>query len=67
PWPLESATGALINYLMTTPRPVPSNINIGLFPAMNDNGKKFKDRGNKRKAIAERAAESVAIFDHTLV
>ncbi|MBF0312725.1 MAG: methylenetetrahydrofolate--tRNA-(uracil(54)-C(5))-methyltransferase (FADH(2)-oxidizing) TrmFO [Oligoflexia bacterium] len=33
-WPLTSATGALINYLMTSPhkRPMPSNVNQALFP-----------------------------------
>ena len=32
-WPVGTAMGALINYVMTAPKPVPSNINFGIFHA----------------------------------
>lgn len=57
-WPLEMAMGALINYIMTSPKPVPSNINFGLFPAVPLQGKKlkgFQKKKLKKMLVAERA------------
>lgn len=42
PWPTTTATGALINYILTSSnsatahRPTPSNVNMGLFPPLAD-------------------------------
>ncbi|KJR42063.1 tRNA:m(5)U-54 methyltransferase [Candidatus Magnetoovum chiemensis] len=52
--PSTTAHGALINYI-TTERPIqiePSNINIGLFPPLEE---KIKDKKQKRAAISKRA------------
>ncbi|MBF0359456.1 MAG: methylenetetrahydrofolate--tRNA-(uracil(54)-C(5))-methyltransferase (FADH(2)-oxidizing) TrmFO [Oligoflexia bacterium] len=62
-WPLESAMGSLINYLMTIPEgstPSPSNINMGLFPPLEISGKIAKNV--KRKLIAERAYKVMSDF-----
>lgn len=62
-WPVETAIGALINYVMTCEKPVPSNINFGLLPPVTLT--KEQRRNKKRKSIkkslaAERARE---VFD----
>lgn len=33
-FPVETAMGALVNYIMTVPKPTPSNINFGLLPSI---------------------------------
>ena len=62
-WPVETAIGALINYVMTCEKPVPSNINFGLMPPVTLTKEQRKDK--KRKSIkkslaAERARQ---VFD----
>lgn len=62
-WPVETAIGALINYVMTCEKPVPSNINFGLLPPVTLS--KEQRRNKKRKSIkkslaAERARQ---VFD----
>ncbi|MBF0300971.1 MAG: methylenetetrahydrofolate--tRNA-(uracil(54)-C(5))-methyltransferase (FADH(2)-oxidizing) TrmFO, partial [Oligoflexia bacterium] len=76
-WPLESAIGSLINYLMTLPlgsTPTPTNINMGLFPpilplselplsnSMVKKGKFKMGKNEKRKLIAERALKVMNEF-----
>jgi len=62
-FPKETAMGALINYIMTAPKPVPSNINFGLLPTVTLTREQRKDKKRKKikKQIAAKAA-SVA-FD----
>ena len=33
-FPFETAIGSLVNYIMTVPKPIPSNINLGLMPGV---------------------------------
>jgi methylenetetrahydrofolate--tRNA-(uracil-5-)-methyltransferase len=47
-WPVETAIGALINYLMTSPKPVPSSINFGLLPTIPLTKAQRKDRNRKK-------------------
>ena len=62
-WPVETAIGALINYIMTCARPNPSNINFGLLPtvALNKEQRRNKKRKSiKKMLVADRGRE---IFD----
>lgn len=63
-WPNELAMGALIHYLMTSAKAVPSSINMALFPEVNFKQKiARKDRKKaKRKLIAQRAQECLHQF-----
>jgi len=47
-WPVESAMGALVNYIMTCEKPVPSNINFGLIPPVALNKEQRRGRGKKK-------------------
>ncbi len=62
-WPVETAIGAMINYVMTCEKPVPSSINFGLMPPVTLTKEQRRDK--KRKSIkkslaAQRARE---VFD----
>ena len=59
PWPVDTAIGALINYIMTCPKPVPSNINFGLIPPVELT--KEQRRNKKRKRIKKELASARAI------
>lgn len=64
-WPVETAIGALVNYVMTAPKPVPSNINFGLLPSitLNKEQRKNKDRKKiKKQLAADRAAKALDEF-----
>jgi methylenetetrahydrofolate--tRNA-(uracil-5-)-methyltransferase len=64
-WPKETAIGALVNYIMTVVKPVPSNINFGLLPAipLNRAQRKSRDRKKIRKQlVAAKAAEVLDEF-----
>jgi methylenetetrahydrofolate--tRNA-(uracil-5-)-methyltransferase len=65
-WPIETAVGALINYLMTSERPAPSNINRGLFPPLGEEhypaGKKKMAKDRKAELIASRARAAAVEF-----
>ncbi len=63
PWPVETAMGALINYIMTCEKPTPSNINFGLIPPVSLN--KEQRRQRKRKKIKKELASkrAVEVFD----
>lgn len=58
-WPVETAMGALINYVMTVPRPTPSNINFGLIPpvSLNKEQRKNKQRKKIKKQLASERAQ----------
>jgi methylenetetrahydrofolate--tRNA-(uracil-5-)-methyltransferase len=57
-WPVETAMGALINYIMTCDKPVPSNINFGLIPTISLNKEQRRDK--KRKRIKKELASARA-------
>lgn len=53
-FPVQTAIGALINYIMTCEKPVPSNINFGLIPTPEIQTT-AKKRGDKKKVKKEAA------------
>lgn len=57
-WPVESAMGALINYIMTAPKPAPSNINFGLLPTVKLT--REQRRGKLKKKIKKELASEKA-------
>ncbi len=57
-WPVETAIGALVNYVMTCEKPAPSNINFGLIPPVTLN--KEQRRNKKRKTIKKQLASERA-------
>ena len=56
---MQTAIGALINYIMTAQRPAPSNINFGLLPtvALNKEQRKNKDRKKIKKQLVSQIAQ----------
>jgi methylenetetrahydrofolate--tRNA-(uracil-5-)-methyltransferase len=61
-WPVETAIGALINYVLTCERPSPSNINFGLFPPVALTKEQRRDRKRRKsikKALAAERAQAV--------
>lgn len=58
-FPLETAIGSLINYIMTSEKPVPSNINFGLMPTIKLNKEQRKNR--KRKLIKKELMANRAV------
>ncbi len=66
-FPVESALGALIHYVMTADRPAPSNINFGLIPPVELNKAQRRDRKNRKKVKKTLASErGQKIFDEFL-
>lgn len=63
-WPVTTCMGAMVNYLMTTPRPMPSNINFGLFPPVSMPKRlPYRQRKTLRKQlIVERAQKDFQEF-----
>ena len=60
-FPVETGLGALINYVLSSFRPSPSNINFGLFPPISLQKIPRKHRkGAKKRLIAQRAADVFA-------
>lgn len=63
-FPIETAMGSLVNYIMTAPKPVPSNINLGLMPGVIFTKEQRKRRKEKKKIkkeiVSTRARE---VFD----
>lgn len=55
-WPVETAMGALVNYVMTNEKPTPSNINFGLIPSVSLTREQRRGR-NKKKVKKELASE----------
>ena len=67
-WPVETGIGALVNYVMTAPKPVPSNINFGLLPtvALNKEQRKSRDRKRiKKELVADRAKLALDEFSES--
>jgi len=57
PWPVETGIGALVNYIMTVPKPRPSNINFGLLPTVALTKEQRRDRKNRKKVKKQLAAD----------
>jgi methylenetetrahydrofolate--tRNA-(uracil-5-)-methyltransferase len=56
-FPITTGMGALINFIMTVPKPVPSSINFGLLPPVPLNKEQRKDRKNRKKVKKALASE----------
>ena len=54
-YPVETAIGALVNYIMTIEKPCPSNINFGLLPSVELT--KEQRKGNRKKIKKELVAK----------
>ena len=69
-FPKDTGIGALINYIMTAPKPVPSNINFGLLPPVILSKEERKDRKNRKKfkkaLVSARARKSFDVFFNNL-
>ncbi|OIQ20567.1 MAG: methylenetetrahydrofolate--tRNA-(uracil(54)-C(5))-methyltransferase (FADH(2)-oxidizing) TrmFO [Bacteriovorax sp. MedPE-SWde] len=65
-WPVETGIGCLVNYVMTAPKPRPSNINFGLLPPVPLTKEQRRDRRNRKKVkktlAAQRAKASFESF-----
>lgn len=68
-FPVETAIGALVNYIMTIEKPCPSNINFGLLPSVELTKEQYKgDRKRAKKTmVAARAQDVFQSFYSTLV
>lgn len=62
-FPVETAMGALVNYIMTIEKPCPSNINFGLLPSV-ELSKEQRRQGKKLKKelVAKRAQDVFQSF-----
>ncbi len=67
-FPVETAIGALVNYIMTIEKPCPSNINFGLLPSVEFTKEQRKAGGKKLKKelVAKRAQEVFQSFSSSL-
>ncbi len=67
-FPVETAIGALVNYIMTIEKPCPSNINFGLIPSIEFTKEMKKTGGKKLKKelVARRAQEVFQSFTSSL-
>lgn len=65
-FPVETAMGALVNYIFSSPKPVPSNINYGLFPTVpltkEQRHNKLLRKKIKKLLIAVRAKDAFLQF-----
>lgn len=67
-WPVESCIGALVNYVMSCPKPRPSNINFGLIPPVALSKEQRRDRKNRKKIKKTLAGERAQkVFDAFLL
>ncbi len=68
-FPVETAMGALVNYIMTVQKPCPSNINFGLLPTVEITKEQWRTGGKKGKKqlVAKRAQDVFQSFTSTLV
>lgn len=67
-FPVETSLGAMVNYLMTSEKLSPSNINFGLMPtvALNKSQRRSKDRKKiKKQLVAAKAREVFTEFSQT--
>jgi len=58
-WPKQTAIGALVNYVQTNPKPVPSSINFGLLPKVELS--KEQRRSRERAKIKKNLAAQIAL------
>jgi methylenetetrahydrofolate--tRNA-(uracil-5-)-methyltransferase len=59
-FPVETAMGALVNYIMTIEKPCPSNINFGLLPGVELTKEQYKqDRKKIKKELVAKRAQNV--------
>src|SRR5690606_22124322 len=59
-FPVETAMGALVNYIMTIEKPCPSNINFGLLPSIElTKEQRKKDRKKVKKELVSKRAQDV--------
>ena len=59
-FPVETAIGALVNYIMTIEKPCPSNINFGLLPAVELTKEQYKgDRKKAKKDMVSKRSQDV--------
>ena len=67
-FPVETAMGALVNYIMTIEKPCPSNINFGLLPSIELTKEQRRSGGKKLKKelVAKRAQDVFQSFHSTL-
>lgn len=67
-FPVETAIGALVNYIMTIEKPCPSNINFGLLPTVEITREQRKSGGKKLKKelVSKRAQEVFQSFHSSL-
>ncbi len=67
-FPVETAMGALVNYIMTIEKPCPSNINFGLLPSVEVTKDQWKSGGKKikKQLVAQRAQNVFQSFFSTL-
>ncbi len=67
-FPVETAIGALVNYIMTIEKPCPSNINFGLLPSIEFTRDQKKAGGKKLKKelVARRAQEVFQSFQSSI-
>jgi methylenetetrahydrofolate--tRNA-(uracil-5-)-methyltransferase len=67
-FPVETAFGALVNYIMTIEKPCPSNINFGLLPSVPFTREQKRAGGKKLKKelVAKRAQEVFQSFQSSL-
>lgn len=67
-FPVETAMGALVNYIMTIEKPCPSNINFGLLPTIEITKEQRRSGGKKLKKelVAKRAQEVFQSFSSSL-
>lgn len=67
-FPVETAMGALVNYIMTIEKPCPSNINFGLLPSVpfTKEMKKAGGKKLKKELVAKRAQEVFQSFQSSI-
>jgi len=61
-WPKETGIGALVNYVMTSHKPSPSNLNFGLLPPValsKEQRRKRKGRKKLKKELASKRARDI--------
>lgn len=64
-FPVETAIGALVNYIMTIEKPSPSNINFGLLPSIELTKEQRRGGGKKKvkkELVSKRAQEVFQTF-----
>lgn len=62
-FPIETAIGALINYIMTAEKPMPSNINFGLFPLIDLTKEQRKNKDKKALRKEMTVNRSIELFN----